>query len=922
MGLFKALFGTKSEREIKKNARLTDAILAKDEEYGRLTDGELLHKTDELKERLRKGATVDDDDIIIEAFAAAREATWRALEKKPFKVQVIGGIILHQSRIAEMKTGEGKTITAVMPAYLNALTGEPVHIVTVNDYLAKFQGEWMSKVFRMLGMTTGIILHDMSNAARREAYACDVTYATNNELGFDYLRDNMALYKRDMVQRGHAFAIVDEVDSILIDEARTPLIISGRGEKSTDMYERADRFAAGLRMVKVNHLEEKELQEDLDGDYVVDEKARTATLLPSGVAKAEAAFGIENLADAENAEIYHHVNQAIHARGVMTRDVDYVVKDGQVIIVDEFTGRLMYGRRYNEGLHQAIEAKEGVKVESENKTVATITFQNYFRLYKRLSGMTGTAKTEEEEFQQIYKLDVIEIPTNLPMIRVDHEDVVYATEKVKFDAVIDQILACHEKGQPVLVGTVSIEKSELLSRMLAKKGVKHTVLNAKHHEKEAEIVAQAGKKGAVTIATNMAGRGTDIILGGNPEYLARAELKKRGYAEELVAEADGHGETGDEEIQAVRKEFSELVESFKESTEKEHAEVVAVGGLFIVGTERHESRRIDNQLRGRAGRQGDPGESRFFLSLEDDLMRLFGGERVNTLMANMGATDVPIEHKFITGAIESAQKRLESRNFQIRKNVLQYDDVMNRMREMIYGERLQVLNDADVSGHVQNMIDGVIDEAVKASFGEMERMESPTQPETLVGRVGYLMKKETVERLASSYQTLSKEELTELLKADADELYEKREEEVGSERMRELERVILLHNVDEKWMDHIDAMHELRRGIGLRAYGQVDPVNAYKAEGFEMFDAMVASIREDTARMMYTFRLRAEEPKRRASAVVTSAFASGAPTSEKKKPTRASVKKVGPNDPCPCGSGKKYKKCHYLIDREGGGDKA
>ena len=920
MGLIKAIFGTKSEREIKKNARLTDAILAKDEEYGKLTDEELLHKTDELKDKLRHGATVDDDEIIIEAFAAAREATWRALEKKPFKVQVIGGIILHQSRIAEMKTGEGKTITAVMPAYLNALTGEPVHIVTVNDYLAKFQGEWMSKVFRMLGMTTGIILHDLSNDERRAAYACDVTYATNNELGFDYLRDNMALYKRDMVQRGHAFAIVDEVDSILIDEARTPLIISGRGEKSTDMYERADRFAAGLRMVKVNHLEDKELQEDLDGDYVVDEKARTATLLPSGVAKAEAAFGIENLADAENAEIYHHVNQAIHARGVMNRDVDYVVKDGQVIIVDEFTGRLMYGRRYNEGLHQAIEAKEGVKVESENKTVATITFQNYFRLYKRLSGMTGTAKTEEEEFQQIYKLDVIEIPTNLPMIREDHEDVVYATEKVKFDAVINQILECHEKGQPVLVGTVSIEKSELLSRMLAKKGVKHTVLNAKHHEKEAEIVAQAGKKGAVTIATNMAGRGTDIILGGNPEYLARAELRKKGYAEELVAEADGHSETADEEIRAVRKEFTDLVDEFKKSTEEEHAEVVAVGGLFIVGTERHESRRIDNQLRGRAGRQGDPGESRFFLSLEDDLMRLFGGERVNTLMETMGATDLPIEHKFITGAIESAQKRLESRNFQIRKNVLQYDDVMNRMREMIYGERLQVLNDADVSSHIRNMIDGVIDEAVNASYGEMERMESISQFETLVGRVGYLMKKETAEKLAGSYQTIRKEELEELLKDDADELYEKREEEVGSDRMRELERVILLRNVDEKWMDHIDAMHELRRGIGLRAYGQVDPVNAYKAEGFEMFDAMVASIREDTARMMYTFRLRTEEPKRRASAVVTSAFASGAPTSEKKKPARAAAKKIGPNDPCPCGSGKKYKKCHYLIDRQGGGD--
>ncbi len=914
MGLITKLFGTRSEREIKKNDRLTDAIMALDEEYGKLTDEELLGKTDELKKRLQDGATVDDDDIIIEAFAAAREACWRALEKKPFRVQTIGGIILHQSRIAEMKTGEGKTITAVMPAYLNALTGKPVHIVTVNDYLAKFQGEWMSKVFRMLGMTTGIILHDLSNSQRRAAYACDITYATNNELGFDYLRDNMALYKRDMVQRGHEFAIVDEVDSILIDEARTPLIISGRGDKSTDMYERADHFAQSLRMVKVNHLEEKELQDDLDGDYVVDEKARTASLLPSGIDKAEAFFEIANLTDPENAEIYHHINQAIHARGVMKRDVDYVVKDGQVIIVDEFTGRLMYGRRYNEGLHQAIEAKEGVKVESENKTVATITFQNYFRLYKRLSGMTGTAKTEEEEFQQIYKLDVIEIPTNLPMIRVDHEDVVYGTEKVKFNAVIDQVVACHEKGQPVLVGTISIEKSEILSKMLSKRGIKHTVLNAKHHEKEAEIVAQAGKKGAVTIATNMAGRGTDIILGGNPEYLARAELRKKGYEEELIAEADGHSETASEEIKAIRAEFNDLCEEFKKVTREESKEVVAAGGLFIIGTERHESRRIDNQLRGRAGRQGDPGESRFFVSLEDDLMRLFGGEKVNAMMETMGAEDMPIEHKFITGAIESAQKRLESRNFQIRKNVLEYDDVMNRMRELIYKERLDVLNDADVSTHIRNMIDGTIDEAVNGAFGEAGAMETELQAETLISRIGYLLKPEFAEELKKDYASMDKETLTDRIKADAEALYAAREEGLGSDRMREIERVILLRNVDDKWMDHIDAMHELRRGIGLRAYGQVDPVIAYKTEGFDMFDAMVASIREDTARSMYTFRLREEEPKRKASVAVTSAFASGAPTEEKKKPVKTRATKVGPNDPCPCGSGKKYKKCCYLKE--------
>jgi len=710
---------------------------------------------------------------------------------------------------------------------------------------------------------------------------------------------------------------VDEVDSILVDEARTPLIISGRGDKSTDLYQRADGFAAGLRCVKVRQLEDKELQEDLDGDYVVDEKAKTATLLPSGVEKAEHFFGLENLTDPENAEIYHHINQAIRARGIMTRDVDYVVRDGEVIIVDEFTGRLMYGRRYNEGLHQAIEAKEGVKVESENKTVATITFQNYFRLYKRLSGMTGTAKTEEEEFQEIYRLDVIEIPTNLPMIRIDHPDVVYSTEKNKFDAVIEQVEACHAKGQPVLVGTISIEKSEQLSKLLTKKGIKHVVLNAKYHEKEAEIVAQAGKKGAVTIATNMAGRGTDILLGGNPEYMARTELRKQGFAEELIAEADGFGDTDSQEIIDIRKAFADLVARFKEETAAESREVIAAGGLFIIGTERHESRRIDNQLRGRSGRQGDPGESRFYISLEDDLMRLFGGDRVNSIMETLGATDMPIENKLITNAIEGAQKRLESRNFQIRKSVLQYDDVMNRMRELIYGERLEVLNDADVSGHIHKMIHESIDEAVSQTFADQDTLSSDLEAKSLINRVGYLMKPETMKDLVENYQEQDKEALTERLKTEADDRYTVREEELGSETMREAERVILLRNVDEHWMDHIDAMHELRRGIGLRAYGQVDPVIAYKTEGFAMFDAMVADIREGTARAMYSFRLRSEEePKRKASVAVTTAFQNGAPTSEKKAPVKK-AQKVGPNDPCPCGSGKKYKKCCYLKDQAG-----
>jgi len=915
MSLLTKLFGTKSERELKKNQPLVKAILAKDEEYSALTNEELRGKTDELRARLANGATIDDNDIIIEAFAAAREATWRALEKKPFEVQVVGGLVLHQGRIAEMKTGEGKTITAVMPAYLNALTGNPVHIVTVNDYLAKFQGEMMSKVFRMLGMTTGIVLREMTPSQRREAYASDITYATNNELGFDYLRDNMTLYKRDMVQRGHAFAIVDEVDSILVDEARTPLIISGRGDKSTDMYEKADRFVAGLRCTKVKELEDKQLQEDLDGDYVVDEKARSASLLPSGVEKAERAFGVDNLTDPENSELYHHINQAIRARGVMVRDVDYVVQNGQVIIVDEFTGRLMIGRRYNEGLHQAIEAKEGVKVESENKTVATITFQNYFRLYKRLSGMTGTAKTEEEEFQQIYRLDVIEIPTNLPMIRVDHHDVVYSKVSVKYNAVIDQVEECHKKGQPVLVGTVSIDKSELLSKMLTKRGIKHTVLNAKHHEKEAEIVAQAGKKGAVTIATNMAGRGTDIILGGNPEFMARAELRKKGYAEELIMEADGYGETDSEEILEIRREFNNLVEKYKEETREESKEVIAAGGLFIIGTERHESRRIDNQLRGRAGRQGDPGESRFFISLEDDLMRLFGGERVNAMMTSMGAEDMPIEHSFITSAIENAQKRIESRNFQVRKSVLQYDDVMNRMREIIYGQRLEVLSDADVSDHIKKMIQSTVEAEVNQAFGGEDHFENEIPARTLAAKLTFLLKPETREEIERDWESFGKETLLDRIRNEAEELYAKREAEIGSERMREVERVILLRNVDEKWMDHIDAMHELRRGIGMRAYGHVDPVNAYKTEGFEMFDAMVDDIRQDTVRNMYTFRLRSEEPKRQASVAVTTAFAGGGSgdKSQPKTPVRK-AKKVGPNDPCPCGSGKKYKKCCYLKE--------
>lgn len=916
MSVLKAVFGSRSAKEIYRNRKLTAAVMALDSEYSKLSDEEIKGKTAEFRKKLEDGATIDDPDIVTGSFAAVREAMWRVLEKKPFEVQVIGGLILHQGRIAEMKTGEGKTYTAVMPAYLNALTGKPVHIVTVNDYLAKFQGEMMSKVFRFLGMSTGIILHDLDNAARRRAYASDITYATNNELGFDYLRDNMALYKRDMVQRGFAFGIVDEVDSILIDEARTPLIISGRGDKSTEMYTLADNFVQTLKCTKVKQLEEKELQDEIEGDYVVDEKARTAVLLPSGVEKAEKAFNIENLSDPDNSEIYHHINQAIRARGVMQRDVDYVVKDGQVIIVDEFTGRLMLGRRYNEGLHQAIEAKENVKVASENKTVATITFQNYFRMYARLSGMTGTAKTEEAEFQEIYKLDVIEIPTNLPMIRTDHHDLVYATVDAKYKAVIDQVIECHEKGQPVLVGTVSIDKSEILSKMLRKKGIRHEVLNAKYHDKEAEIVAQAGQKGAVTIATNMAGRGTDILLGGNHEYLARAELRRRDYPEELLLEADGHSETDNEEIINIRKEYDELCRKYKETTQIESREVIEAGGLFIIGTERHESRRIDNQLRGRAGRQGDPGESRFYISLEDDLMRLFGSERIMGIMNSLGAEDTPIEHKMLSKAIESAQKKIESKNFQTRINVLKYDDVMNRMREIIYQQRLDVLNDADVSGHIKKMTNGVIDSAAEGAFGDYSTMTDETQSEGIINRIHFMASEETIGRLRSEYNTLKKDEIVEILNRDAEEIYAKREESFGSSRMREIERIVLLRNVDEKWMDHIDAMHELRRGIGLRAYGQVDPVNEYKREGFDMFDAMINEIREDTVRMIYTVRIREEEPKRKASVVAATATSGGNDGTVKKQPVRNAAHKVGPNDPCPCGSGLKYKKCCYLKQHD------
>ena len=906
MGLFQKIFGTYSERELKSIYPIADQIEALADEYKALSDAELQAKTPAFKERLANGETLDD--ILPEAFATVREAADRVLGLRPYRVQLIGGIVLHQGRIAEMKTGEGKTLVATLPAYLNALSGEGVHIVTVNDYLAKRDSEWMGKVHRFLGLTVGLIVHDMDKAARQAAYAADITYGTNNEMGFDYLRDNMALYASEQVQRGHSFAIVDEVDSILIDEARTPLIISGMGEKSTQMYDLAESFAARLKKYVVVETDDKEEEAtDIDADYVVDEKAKTATLTARGIAKAEEFFHLENLSDPENSTIAHHINQAIRAHGIMKRDVDYVIKDGEIIIVDEFTGRLMFGRRYSEGLHQAIEAKEHVSVQRESKTLATITFQNYFRLYSKLSGMTGTALTEEEEFSIIYKLDIIEVPTNKPVIRIDNEDSVYKTEAGKYRAVINQVTACHEKGQPVLVGTVSIEKNELLSRMLTKAGIKHNVLNAKNHEKEAEIVAQAGKLGAVTVATNMAGRGTDIMLGGNAEYMAKTDLRKAGLSDELIAEATGYAETDNKEILDARDMFAKALEKHREEISGEADKVREAGGLFIIGTERHDSRRIDNQLRGRAGRQGDPGETRFYLSLEDDLLRLFGGERITNLMERFNLDeDTPIENKTLSKAIENAQTSVESRNFQYRKSTLEYDDVMNKQREIIYGQRKQVLDGMDVKSVIMNMMNTSIRHLVQGAFAGGS-LDSVSMRELLGSVEGLYFPKYAVRFEETQIPALTADEVADAFAQAAADYYEKKEQELTSPVMREVERVVLLRVVDEYWMDHIDAMQDLRQGIRLRAYAQTDPIIAYKKESLEMFEEMITAIQEETVRRLYSVRVKKDEEIKRERVASGMTENVGGDGTVKKQPRK--VKKIGRNDPCPCGSGKKYKQC-------------
>ena len=908
MSLLKKIFGTTSEKEVKAIMPIVKKIEALEEPYKALTDAQLQAKTPEFKERLKHGETLDD--ILPEAFAAAREAAWRVLGMRPYRVQLIGGIVLHQGRIAEMKTGEGKTLVATLPAYLNALTGEGVHIITVNDYLAKRDSEWMGKVYRFMGLTVGLVIHDVQPKERHASYDADITYGTNNEFGFDYLRDNMCIYANEMVQRGHAFAIVDEVDSILIDEARTPLIISGQGDKSTQLYTIVDAFVARLQGQKVASVDEKEEEDpDIDADYIVDEKARTVTLTARGIKKAEQQFNLENLADPENTTLSHHINQAIKARGIMKRDIDYVVKDGEVIIVDEFTGRLMFGRRYSEGLHQAIEAKEHVEVARESKTLATITFQNYFRLYDKLSGMTGTAMTEEEEFNEIYELDIVEIPTNKPLARKDNPDVVYKNEAGKFRAIVRQIEEVHEKGQPVLVGTVSIEKSELLSKMLQKKGVKHNVLNAKFHEKEAEIVAQAGKFGAVTVATNMAGRGTDIMLGGNAEFLAKADLRKAGMSDELIAEATGFAETGNQEILDARRQFSEAEAKYKAEIQAEADKVRAVGGLFILGTERHESRRIDNQLRGRAGRQGDPGESRFFLSLEDDIMRLFGSERVMNMMETLGVDeDTPIEQKMLSNAIENAQKRVESRNFQTRKNVLEYDDVMNTQRKVIYEQRRKVLDGEDLKNSIQTMLTTVIANAIQGRMGEQKHMDAETFREAVAPFRGMFLAPGDLKLTDEELQGYTAGQLVELVHEKAQAIYTRKESELGEPLMRELERVMMLRVVDEYWMDHLDNMTELRQGIGLRAYGQSDPKVEYKREGYEMFEQMIAAIQEETLRRVFLARVQVGSNVKRERVAKVTGESAGNDGTVKKQPVKK-AKKPGRNDPCPCGSGKKYKKC-------------
>lgn len=915
MGLFKNIFGANaySNRELKRIEPIKNKVLELEEEYGNLTDAELKAKTQEFKDRLESGETLDD--ILPEALATVREGAWRVLEKKPYPVQIIGAIVLHQGRIAEMKTGEGKTLVACVASYLNALSGKGVHVVTVNDYLAKTQAEEMGKVLRWLGLTVGCILHDLNNDQRRAAYNCDVTYATNNELGFDYLRDNMVTHKEERVQREPNFAIVDEVDSILIDEARTPLIISGKGDKSTELYAIADRFAKTLTSTTVVEIDDKEDQDSISdtADYIIDEKAKTATITQRGVKKAEQAFRVENLMDPENITLLHHINQAIKANGIMKNEIDYVVQEGEIVIVDEFTGRLMLGRRFNDGLHQAIEAKEGVKIKSESKTLATITFQNFFRLYNKLSGMTGTAMTEEDEFKEIYKLDVIAIPTNKPVIRIDHNDQVYTSEKGKYAAIIEKIIECHEKGQPILVGTVSIEKSELLSAMLKRKGVKHEVLNAKHHAKEAEIVAQAGKYGAVTIATNMAGRGTDIMLGGNAEFLARAALRKHEIPEEIISEAIGFADTDNQEILKARELYQELYNKYNAEVKERAVQVREVGGLYILGTERHESRRIDNQLRGRSGRQGDEGESCFFLSVEDDLMRIFAGDRLENMMKMLNVEEtMPIESKSLSRIIESSQKKVEGRNFSIRKNVLSYDDVMNTQREIIYKQRSQVLDGEDLHKDILKMMEELIAATVNTYLADEDERENWNMIGLKEYFLGWLISEEDLDFDEEELKTVTREEIINALNEKCGEIYQAKEEEYGGEIIRELERVILLKTVDTKWMAHIDDMEELKKGIGLRSYGQKNPVIEYRYEGFEMFDAMVESIREDTVRALLTVKLRQNQAPQREQVAKPDAPNAGAGDGSFTEQAKANT--IGDNDPCPCGSGKKYKKCCKLKE--------
>ena len=919
MGLFTKIFGTPSQRAVKALTPLVDKIEALEEEMKALSDQQLRAKTDEFKARLANGENLDD--ILPEAFAVCREADWRVLGMRPYRVQLIGGIILHQGRIAEMRTGEGKTLVATLPAYLNGLSGKGVHIITVNDYLAKRDSEWMGKVYRFLGLSVGLVIHGVDKEAKKAAYAADITYGTNNEFGFDYLRDNMAIYSKELVQRGHSFAIVDGVDSILIDEARTPLIISGQGEKSTQLYQLVDNFVARLTCQRVASVDAKEEEDvNIDADYIVDEKARTATLTARGIAKAEQQFNLENLSDPENTTLSHHINQAIKARGVMRRDIDYVVKDGEVIIVDEFTGRLMYGRRYNEGLHQAIEAKEHVTVAHESKTLATITFQNYFRLYDKLSGMTGTAMTEEEEFGQIYSLDIVEIPTNRPVARVDHPDQVYKTQAGKYRAVVRQIKECHEKGQPVLVGTVSIEISELVSKLLTREGIPHNVLNAKHHDKEAEIVAQAGKLGAVTVATNMAGRGTDIMLGGNAEYMAKALLRRQGMSDELLAECDGHADTDNEEILAAREAFAQAEAQFKAEIKEEAEKVREVGGLYILGTERHESRRIDNQLRGRAGRQGDPGESCFFLSLEDDILRLFASDWIQSVMDKLGVDeDTPLDQKMLSNAIEKAQRKVESQNFQIRKTVLEYDDVMNTQREVIYKQRRQVLDGEDVHAAIENMLTTTVTNLIAGHTGEQGKLDEAGFKVAMAPWVNVMFTAQQLDDVKGQLGSLSTQALTDKLLELAHANYEHQADSIAqqlaelgqtaiSNPMGELERVILLRVVDEYWMDHIDAMTELRQGIGLRAYGQSDPVVEYKREGYDMFEEMIAAIQEETLRRLFSARIRTNQGIQRQRVAKVTGESGGSDNTVTQQPTKKTVK-IGRNDPCPCGSGLKWKKC-------------